>query len=74
MVLPLAAVAARTVVAHIVEAVVEAIPAEAVAEVAMAAEEAAAVVAEEVVPDADKREQVAGRSPVFLCASRNIRE
>lgn len=68
MVLPLAAVAA-----HIVEAVVEAIPAEAVAEVAMA-EEAAAAVAEEVVPDADKREQVAGRSPVFLCASRNIRE
>lgn len=65
MVLPLAAVAARTVVAHIVEAVVEAIPAEAVAEVAMAEEE---------VPDADKREQVAGRSPVFLCASRNIRE
>ena len=73
MVLPLAAVAARTVAAHIVEAVVEAIPAEAVAEVTMA-EEAAAVVAEEVVPDADKREQVAGRSPVFLCASRNIRE
>ena len=74
MVLPLAAVAARTVAAHIVEAVVEAILAEAVAEVAMAAEEAAAVVAVEVVPDADKREQVAGRSPVFLCASRNIRE